>query len=104
ALTSPGYEVNDLGFAVRTDRRDVEADVNYVENKPGRVLRRWQLSNTVRSEHNYANEPILTFAFSALFLQTLNYWTVHSDIQRFFRAYDDRLTRGGPMAVRPGWT
>ena len=104
ALTSPGYEVNDLGFAVRTDRRDAQADIRYVHNTPGKVLRRWQLTNVIRSEHNYANEPILTFAYSALYMQTPTYWTIQPDVQRFFRAYDDRLTRGGPLAVRPGWT
>ena len=43
ALTSPGYEVNDLGFAVRTDRRDVEATLRYQENKPGARLRGWRV-------------------------------------------------------------
>lgn len=104
ALTSPGYEVNDLGFAVRTDRRDLAAQVGYAQNKPGAVWRRWSSFNMLRSEHNYANEPILTFAFTQLHLQTLNYWTIQPIVQRFFEALDDRLTRGGPIALRPGWT
>lgn len=104
ALTSPGYEVNDLGFAVRTDRRDVHAQVTYTQNKPGPVWRRWSSFNLARSEHNYAGEPILTFGLTQLSLQTLNYWTIQPSIQRFFEALDDRLTRGGPIALRPGWT
>jgi hypothetical protein len=104
AVTSPGYEVNDMGFAVRTDRRDAQLSIRYQENQPGTVWRRWNVLSAVRSEHNFANEPILTFAFSSLTLQTLNYWTVQPTIERFFLAYDDRLTRGGPLALRPGWT
>lgn len=105
ALTSPGYEVNDLGFAVRTDRQDAQLDVTYYEFRPGRIIRNWSGSGVVRSEHNYAHEPIQTFAggtYSALFM---NYWHLAVQEQRGFRAFDDRLTRGGPIAIRPAtWT
>jgi hypothetical protein len=101
AETSPKYEVNDLGFSYRTDRRDGEANLTYVENKPGRVLRRWSLSNTLRSEHNTAWEPILTINAPSLGLTTLNYWRVNLTWNRFFNAFDDRLTRGGSIALRP---
>ncbi|MEO7966951.1 MAG: DUF5916 domain-containing protein, partial [Gemmatimonadaceae bacterium] len=103
ALTSPGYEVNDLGFARRTDRRDAQAALTYVENRPGKLLRRWSATLQGRSEHNFDGDPILTFAHFAGQAQTLGYWTVAIGAQQFFRAYDDRLTRGGPMARRPSW-
>ena len=102
ALTSPGYEVNDLGFAVRTDRRDVAGTVTYQQNTPGELFRRWSTSWQARHESNYAGEPILTFALATLFLQTPGYWTFHAFTRRMFQAYDDRLTRGGPLAIRPG--
>jgi hypothetical protein len=104
AETSPGYEVNDLGFSYRTDRRDAQADILYVETKPGRIFRRWSLDNGFRSEHNTNWDPILTTYYPSLNLQTLNYWSFALTLNRFFRAYDDRLTRGGPIATRPGWT
>ena len=104
ALTSPGYEVNDLGFAVRTDRQDVQARVTYQQNRPSAAFRRWSLTNTARSEHNYAGEPILTIATMSLYLQTNNLWTIQPSLQRQFRSIDDRLTRGGPLATRPGQT
>jgi len=104
AVTSPGYEVNDLGFSYRTDRRDAELTATYLQNKPGRILRRWYLANVFRSEHNTAWEPILTGYFPSLYLQTRNYWSYNFTLNRFFRSYDDRLTRGGPLASRPGWT
>jgi len=104
AVTSPGYEVNDLGFSYRTDRRDLDANVLYLQNTPGRILRRWSFNNGVRSEHNSAFEPILTILYPSLNFQTVNYWSVNLTVNRFFRAYDDRLTRGGPIAARPGST
>ena len=101
ALTSPGYEVNDLGFSYRTDRRDAEVDVTYRETTPGTLLRSWSITGTGRSERNYANQPIQTLASVRASAQTLNYWSLQASLQRSFEAYDDRLTRGGPIAIRP---
>lgn len=103
AATSPEYEVNDIGFSYRTDRRDAQARVTYVENTPGAVLRRWSSSLAMRSEHNYAWQPILTVATLSGNATTLGYLGASYVVQRYFQAYDDRLTRGGPIAVRPAW-
>ncbi len=101
ALTSPGYEVNDLGYSYRTDRRDVEANIRYLENRPGTLLRNWSLTADGRIERNYANQPIQTLATLTASARTLDYWTLQLNVQRSFEALDDRLTRGGPIAVRP---
>jgi hypothetical protein len=101
ALTSPGYEVNDLGYSYRTDRRDVEASIKYLENTPGNVLRNWSVTADGRIERNYANQPIQTLATLAGSARTLDYWSFQVNLQRSFEAVDDRLTRGGPRAVRP---
>lgn len=101
ALTSPTYEVNDLGFAVRTDRQDLRGHVAYVENTPGRVLRSWSASLFGRSEHNYDWQPIQTFVGVAAGGTSAKYWSYSLTATRHFRAIDDRLTRGGPLARRP---
>ena len=103
ALTSPRYEVNDLGFAQRTDRRDLQAQVTYLQNTPGRVFRRWEINNALRTESNFAGEPILTLGGINASAQTPGYWSLFAYVDRFFESYDDRLTRGGPLALRPGW-
>jgi hypothetical protein len=104
ALTSPEYEVNDLGFAQRTDRRDAQMLVTYQETKPGKTLRSWSTNVQIRSEHNYSNEPILTVARLIGTANTLGYVTFHGNLSQQFRSFDDRLTRGGPMAIRPAQT
>ena len=101
AITSPRYEVNDLGFANRTDRGDVQANVRYLENRPGALLRQSSTFASVRSEHNFAGEPILTIANVNFHAQTLEYWRMNAGMRRQFRSFDDRLTRGGPLAIRP---
>jgi hypothetical protein len=103
AITSPGFEVNDLGFAQRTDRRDVEGEIRFVQNTPGPLFRRWEVSNEFRSETNFAGQPILTVAEMSAFGETRAYWNFDLRLERGFQAYDDRLTRGGPLALRPGW-
>ncbi|HEV8365643.1 MAG TPA: DUF5916 domain-containing protein [Gemmatimonadaceae bacterium] len=104
AMTSPGYETNDLGFSYRTDRRDIQANLNYVQNRPGKHLRNWNVTAFSRAEHNFDWERILSFAGFGFVARTLNYWTLHGFTQVYFPALDDRLTRGGPIAKRPGWT
>lgn len=104
ALTSPGYEVNDLGFDVRTDRRDLQGSVTYLQNRPGKLWRRWDIGGSLRHEANFANQPILNVASVEGFWQTKHYWGFELFAERFFEAYDDRLTRGGPLALRPGAT
>jgi hypothetical protein len=103
AFTSPKYEVNDLGFAVRTDRRDFAAGLTYVENRPGSVWRRWNVTLNGRAERNYDWQSILNLVALSVSGQTLGYWNLFANVQRFLSSYDDRLTRGGPLAVRPRW-
>ncbi|MEW5919256.1 MAG: DUF5916 domain-containing protein, partial [Gemmatimonadota bacterium] len=103
AITSPGYETNDLGFSYRTDRRDAQIGVQYVENQPGKFLRNWSVNNTYRVEHNFDWERILSVATVSTNARTLGYWNLHAFTQLYFPALDDRLTRGGPIAKRPGW-
>ncbi len=104
AVVSPEYEVNDLGFATRTDRADLQAGITYLQQQPSKRLRRWSVSAIGRSEHNHDWQPILNFVLLQGSAQTLGYWNVSGALQRFFKAYDDRLTRGGPLAIRPQWT
>ncbi|HEX6942254.1 MAG TPA: DUF5916 domain-containing protein [Gemmatimonadaceae bacterium] len=101
AFTSPTYEVNDLGFAVRTDRRDFAGGVTYLENRPGSMWRRWQVNVQGRAERNYDWQSILNFVAANGFAQTLGYWSISANAQYFLKSFDDRLTRGGPLALRP---
>ena len=39
--TSPGYEINDLGFQASADRLHLDTEFGYDQTRPGRFLRRW---------------------------------------------------------------
>ena len=104
ALTSPAFEVNDLGFQTRTDRRDRQADLIYVENRPGRFFREYDISVTWRDESNYAGDRIQeTFVLNGGFTH-LSFWRVTAYALHRLRSWDDRSTRGGPLMIRPAET
>ena len=104
AITAPEYEVNDLGFANRTDRRDLQAGITYREVRPGSFFRRWSLTGTFRNEMNFAGQTILRYANVAYQFTHLSFWGAALNVTRMFRANDDRSTRGGPAIVRPANT
>ena len=100
---SPQYEVSDLGFQRRADRIDMELGGNYNESRPGKVLRRYALYLQGLVEHNYAWENISNRIFTGGNLALLNYWSAYTNLTFSLPGtLDDRLTRGGPAARRPG--
>ncbi|GMV05744.1 MAG: hypothetical protein AMXMBFR53_20210 [Gemmatimonadota bacterium] len=104
AATSPAFEVNDLGYQNRTDRRDLAANLSYVENTPGSFFRNYSLTGNFRLEHNYSWERILGIAGAQFSFRTLNFWGGAVGVTRFLTANDDRNTRGGPLMERPANT
>ena len=100
-FSSPGLEVNDLGFESQTDRRAVSTDLHYQENKPGRFLRNWIVVGFTNQAWNYDGD--ITFNNYASFAEG-----AFNNFAGFFlradysaEAFDDRLTRGGPVAGQP---
>ncbi len=101
AATSPRFEVNDLGFQTRTDRRDAALNVTYLETTPGSFFRTYSFTGTVRYEHNYANQRIQSFWNLNSRFTHLNFWNASLNLRYANRAWDDRATRGGPLIERP---
>ncbi len=98
---TPGFEVNDLGYGYRTDRRDFQVTSSWQENQPGSFWRNWVLSGRARFEGNHANQLIANWFTGTAYFRHLNYWAIHLLGSYSLRAHDDRLTRGGPIAWRP---
>jgi hypothetical protein len=101
AETSPDYEVNDLGFQTRTDRRDAQVNLTYVETRPGSFFRNYSLTLYNRFEHNFDWERIQAFSGLNANFRTLGFWSGGLRLARFQRSWDDRSTRGGPLMERP---
>ncbi|UCC25679.1 MAG: carbohydrate binding family 9 domain-containing protein [Gemmatimonadales bacterium] len=104
AETSPGYEVNDLGFQIRTDRRDLQANLSWVQTRPGAFFRNYSIALDNRLEHNFDWERIQAVTALGFSFRTLDFWNVEVGVSRSHRAQDDRSTRGGPLMERPATT
>ena len=100
-FASPGFEVNDLGFQKRVDRRSVGLGLRRRWTKPGRVLRQAIVSLSHVPTWNYDGDPIQRKTSAYLYGQFRNYWTTVLNVSHDARVLDDRLTRGGPLAARP---
>ena len=102
---NPSYEVSDLGFQRRADRIDAQAVLAYEESRPGRVLRRWSSHLVPLMEHNYDGDNVSSRIFTGGNAQFLNYWSANLNMGLSpWPTIDDRLTRGGPAALRPRTT
>ncbi|MBW3661209.1 MAG: carbohydrate binding family 9 domain-containing protein [Gemmatimonadetes bacterium] len=103
--TSPGYEINDLGFQSVADRAEANAFVAYREPRPGETLRSWSWNASGGADWNWDGDRLGTYLRTGMDAQLLNYWRGGVNVSRSFSTFDDRLTRGGPLARDPaGWS
>jgi hypothetical protein len=67
-------------------------------------LREWNVEASQSAEWNYDGNRIASRVELDGSVEFLNYWRINGMVSRDFSALDDRLTRGGPLARRPGDT
>jgi len=101
AASSPGYEVNDMGFQSASDRLIVDTNFSYNHPDPGRIFRQWDVRGSPDAVWNYAGDRVWTEVNTSFNLQFLNYWSLGGGVRYNPSHDDDRLTRGGPMARTP---
>lgn len=100
-VTSPGFEVNDLGFMRTGDRQAFSTDLHYMENKPGRIFRDWLVAGFTNQTWNYDHDIVFN-NYASFFQATLpNFSSVFLRADFSGPTIDDRLTRGGPVARIP---
>jgi hypothetical protein len=101
ASSSPGFEVNDLGFYYHADRVLVDTEIGYVETQPGNVLRSWSVRTSPGAQWNHAGDLVRSSASVEAEAELLSYWRAEATLRHAIGSYDDRLTRGGPLAGSP---
>ena len=102
--TSPGYEINDLGFLLNADRILVDPNITYEQNKPGKLFRRWSVRFGPDNDFNYGGDLIRSIAMWTFQSQLNNFWTNSVRFNWIAPVTSDRLTRGGPKTRLPaGW-
>jgi len=99
--TSPGYEVNDVGFQSYADRLILDTHFQYNQTRPGRYLRNWSMGGGPDNIWNYDGQHVLSNVNVLGRYTWANYWGSGWRLDYTPEAYDDRLTRGGPLAKSP---
>jgi hypothetical protein len=99
--TSPGFEINDVGYQTRADRVTLSASGTRRWTTPGRVFRSANVSLQTETEWNFGQVRAGTFLGVSVGGQFLNYWNANVNLALQPRSADDGLTRGGPLGITP---
>ena len=100
AATTPGFDVNDLGFQNRAD----VASVNYFVGRrqsEAAPLRRYSVFHYGGYVSNFDGDLIGHYYGGGAYAQFQNQWSLNLNVNATGPQKNDRLTRGGPLAARP---
>ncbi|MBC7897060.1 MAG: carbohydrate binding family 9 domain-containing protein, partial [Cytophagaceae bacterium] len=99
--TTPGFEVNDIGFQTRADMRSISGAIQYRETRPNRLFRNYDV-NTFLTTSGNADGNIIEKRISILSSGLLNnFWGFNAWVFHQPGTWDDRLLRGGPLSRKP---
>ena len=100
-VVSPGFEINDIGFQSTVDYRVVSTLLGYQNQTPGKLLRTFDFYGLTNNAWNFGNTSVANTMLAGGDVQFNNLWSVTSNIRLNPPSYDERLTRGGPLARAP---
>jgi hypothetical protein len=99
--TSPGFEINDVGFQQNADRIFHGIRVTRRWLQPTKLFRYSQISATESQQWNFGGDLLFRGAYLGGNGQLHNYWSVFANSNWNTEALSDRITRGGPLGVIP---
>ena len=99
--TSPGFEVNDLGFQTRADFRSLSTALQYRETRSGRLLQSYEASLYATTAANFDGDVVerRVSLLSGGLLRSFWKYSFWGFVQP--ETTDDRLLRGGPLTRKP---
>jgi hypothetical protein len=101
---SPGFETNDLAYQDRSDYKWMNFNVARRWTQPTRWYRNIFTSAGGQQQFNYDGIRNDAQAQAYYGLELPNYWNVRTFVIYHPTVDDDRLTRGGPVVKRNGYT
>ncbi|HUF66199.1 MAG TPA: DUF5916 domain-containing protein [Gemmatimonadaceae bacterium] len=97
----PGFEVNDVGFHSQAGYKALSTIVGLRKDEPGRYLRNWLIGPFSGQRWNYDGDMIDEYYGFHVDGRFKNMWSFNTNYIIVPETVDDRLTRGGPLALRP---
>jgi hypothetical protein len=101
---SPAFEANDLGFQSDASQRGISTTLKYHERQPGRVFRNYGIFPFTNHQWNFDGDLVYGSYGLILSAQLRNFWDFELRGDYTPPVFDDRLTRGGPLAQNPRFT
>lgn len=98
---SPGFEVNDVGFQSSSSFHAVSAVFGVKSDEPNRFLRNYLLGPFSGQAWNFDGDLTDSYVGFHIDGRFRNFWGFNLNVIRPMSRIDDRLTRGGPVVVRP---
>ena len=99
--TNPEFEANDAGFQFRSDFRTVSTSLTYRNPLQSRYTREYEMGLFTTVSDNFGGDRIeerVSWNFGATLL---NFWELGTFGSFSPETQNDRLLRGGPLALRP---
>jgi hypothetical protein len=100
--TSPGFEVNDLGFQSDADRVELGWDFGYRMPTTGARFRNFNVGLDGEVTQNFGGETLSNEVGLSVGATRVSQYGFNFGLGKAFEAFDDRLTRGGPLTRSPG--
>jgi hypothetical protein len=101
SASSPGWEINDLGYQTRSDRIALNLWVGHRWTRPGKVFRVASATANANFGWNFGGDRTTTYAGASGYGEFLNYWSANLGLSGSFRVVNDGLLRGGPAGLAP---
>jgi len=98
---TPGFEVNDVGFQSQASYRVISQGGGIKQDQPGRIFRDWFVGPFSTRRWNFDGDVIHSNIGLFASARLLNYWNGFVNFGYDPQFVDDRLTRGGPAALKP---
>ena len=98
---TPGFEMNDIGFAPRSDLRSVATFLGRRVPKPNALLREHSMAVYTTHAWNLGGDNIFSDVGVGLFGRFHNLWHAGLNFGGSHATKDDRLTWGGPLGASP---
>jgi hypothetical protein len=99
--TSPGFESNDLGFQTRSDVRSLSSALRFRNPFQNSWSREWGAAVFQTASLNFAGDRVETRTSLIASTTLLNFWELNYRLSYSPETLNDRLLRGGPLALRP---
>lgn len=103
SFETPGFETNDIGRLTTADGRQLNAQIEYRETRPGRWYREYAVVLSQGQEWNFGGDRQNADVGIEGRITWPNFWQTEWRYVLQGRSQNMRLTRGGPSMEQPRW-